>query len=258
MGIRLHPGRNLRKTTAMSHLHRFYVPTDTADEPGEVLLPEEEAHHAARVVRVRPGERVALVDGRGREWPGTVARVDRREVAVDASPCRRAEAPSARLTLFQAWLKRDKHIEEIVWRGTELGVWDFVFFRAAHSERPVSYDEKWLRIAQEACKQCGRLWLPSFSVAPSLPKALEGFEGRLLLASADEPPVPLREALDSGLAGLVVGPEGDFTDEERAEALKRGARCISLGSTTFRAEVAAFVGATLVLYELGQLGPRSA
>jgi 16S rRNA (uracil1498-N3)-methyltransferase len=241
----------------MSHLHRFYISPETEDGAQEVMLPEEEAHHAARVVRVRVGERVAVMDGKGREWLGRVAQVDRRDVAVEVESLRREEAPRPRLTLLQSWLKRDKHIEEIVWRGTELGVWDFVFFRAAHSEKAVSYDPKWERIALEACKQCGRLWLPAFSVAPNLEEALAQNDPLcLLLASADTVPRPLRKAIEGERVGLIVGPEGDFTAEELALAQERGARPISLGDATFRAEVAAFVGATLVLYELGALGPR--
>lgn len=241
----------------MSHLHRFRIPADTADDAQQVDLPEEEAHHAARVVRVRPGERVALLDGRGREWLGRVSRVDRRDVSVEVDSLRHEAAPEARLTLVQAWLKRDKHIEEIVWRGTELGVWNFVFFRAAHSEKPVSFDPKWERIALEACKQCGRVWLPEFEVAPSLADALGKVgEARLLLASADAAPQSLKKAVDAKRVALVIGPEGDFAGEELALAQERGARVVSLGDTTFRAEVAAFVGATLVLYELGALGPR--
>lgn len=218
-------------------------------------LPEEEAHHASRVVRVRPGERVALFDGRGREWLGRIERADRREVAVSIETERREEPPSAHLTLVQAWLKRDKHIEEIVWRGTELGVAQFVFFRAERSERPVSREAKWDRISLEACKQCGRLWRPEFGVAEGLREAVEGFEGQLLMAALDEKPVPLHEAVRGRRVGLIIGPEGDFSADELALARQHGAQPISLGAKTFRAEVAAVVASALVLYEMGGLGP---
>lgn len=241
----------------MPHIHRFYV-EEVPQGAAEVLLPEEEAHHAARVVRIRPGEPVALLDGRGGEWTGRVARVDRRDVAVAVESARSEARPAARVTLVQAWLKRDKHIEEIVRHGTELGVARFVFFRAAHSEKTPETDPKWLRVAQESCKQCGRLWLPEFRVARDLGAALEAVEGAsLLLLTLDEAPVPLSEAVREGPVALLVGPEGDFTGEEAALARERGARPVSLGPATYRSEVAAFLGAALVLYELGALGPRA-
>ncbi|MBN2311455.1 MAG: 16S rRNA (uracil(1498)-N(3))-methyltransferase, partial [Candidatus Hydrogenedentes bacterium] len=67
-------------------------------------------------------------------------------------------------------------------------------------------------------------------------------------------PVPLREAVGSGEVALVIGPEGDFSDEELEVARGRGAQAISLGPVTFRSEVAAALLAALVVYERGGLG----
>jgi 16S rRNA (uracil1498-N3)-methyltransferase len=237
----------------MSHLHRFCVPPEALDAR-EIELPQDEAHHALRVVRIRPGERVALFDGRGREVEGPVVRADKRGVVVAAETDRREAAPRARLTLLQAWLKRDKHIEEIVRHGTELGVARFVFFRAGHSEKAPKLDPKWDRLAVEACKQCGRLWLPEFSVAADLAQALQEEPDVLLVATRDLPAVPLRDAVRGERVALAIGPEGDFTPDELDLFRRRGGQAISLGDVTLRSEVAAVVGCTLVLYELGLLG----
>ena len=56
---------------------------------------------------------------------------------------------------------------------------------------------------------------------------------------------------------LLVGPEGDFTPEELQQADARGVVPVSLGTATYRSEVAATLAAALVLYELGELGPRT-
>jgi 16S rRNA (uracil1498-N3)-methyltransferase len=218
-------------------------------------LPEEEAHHALRVARLREGDPVLLFDGAGREFDARLTRVSKREAWVQIEGARRVPEPMPRMQLIQAWLHRDKCIEEIILRGTELGVARFVFFRAGHSEKAPKVQDKWRRIAVESCKQCGRLWLPEFEVADDLAAALNGVEGRILIAAMDRPPVSLREAVGSGEdLALVVGPEGDFTAAEMDLALARGAYPISLGTTVFRAEVAATLFATIVAYELGRLG----
>ena len=68
-------------------------------------------------------------------------------------------------------------------------------------------------------------------------------------------PVPLAQAVSGTDVTLLVGPEGDFTEGELGAAMEVGAHCISLGARTFRAEVAAVLGAALIAYELGGLGP---
>lgn len=239
----------------MAHCHRFYVLPETL-AVGAVALPPEEAHHALRVARVREGDAIALFDGQGREGQGLVQRMDKREAVVQIEEVRTTPRPSPALTLAQAWLHREKNLEFIVRHGTELGVATFVFFRAAHSESAPRIDPKWMRLAIEACKQCGRLWLPDFRVAGSLGEALEGATGDRLIAVMDTPTAGLSRCLSGGDAMICVGPEGDFTAEEIREALAMNAQPVSLGETVFRSEMAAITVTTLIQYECGALGAR--
>jgi len=238
----------------MPHLHRIHVSPETRGT-GEVVVGGNEAHHALHVVRVRVGDPVALFDGRGREITGEVASVGKREVVVQALEEREFPPPAHRLTLIQAWLHRDKALDFVIKHGTDLGVGRFIFFRARRSERKPKYSEKWERAAIEACKQCGRLWLPEFIVAEGLEEAVREAGGQVLIATKDLHATPLRQALHETSVGLLVGPEGDFTDEETTAALAAGATPVCLGTATYRSEVAAIVAAALIQYEQGELGP---
>jgi len=238
----------------MAHLHRIYIPQETAGT-GQIVVGGDEAHHALHVVRVRPGDPVALFDGHGREISGEVIAVEKREVVVEALEERVLPPPPRRLTLLQAWLHRDKALDFIVQHGTELGVARFVFFRAQRSERKPVHSDKWARAAIEACKQSGRLWLPEFILADGIEEAVRDAAVPVLLATKDLHAAPLRTALGGGSVALMVGPEGDFTDEEVAMALEAGVTPVSLGAATYRSEMAAIVGAALIQYELGELGP---
>lgn len=240
----------------MPHLHRFYVPDESLLQEDVVLSPEE-SHHAIKVVRLRVGDEVALFDGHGHDIRGRVARLDRREVAVRIEEVHAQPRPAPSLTLAQAWLHQEKSIEFIVRHGTEIGVARFVFYRAERSERTPRIQDKWIKLAIEACKQCGRFWLPEFQCAESLERALDVVHGDILFASMDAPAVPLADAVSGCDITLVVGPEGDFTDGETKLALERGARPISLGALTLRSEVAAIIGTALVQFHLGRLGPIS-
>lgn len=215
----------------------------------------DEAHHALHVVRVRPGDPVALFDGHGREISGEVAAIKKKEVVIQALEERVLPPPPRRLTLLQAWLHRDKALDFIVQHGAELGVARFVFFRAQRSERKPVHSAKWDRAAIEACKQCGRLWLPEFILAEGIEEAVRDAAVPVLLATKDLHAAPLRTALGGSSVALMVGPEGDFTDEEVAMALDAGVTPVSLGAATYRSEIAAIAGAALIQYELGELGP---
>lgn len=237
----------------MAHRFRFFAASD-APPAAEVTLSAEEAHHALRVARVQVGDTVGVFDGHGREWDGTVARATRRDVVIALGPAREVARAPRRLTLAQAWIKRDKGIETIIQRGTELGVSRFCFFAASRSERKPHGREKWVKYAIESCKQCGRAWLPTFDEADNLEAVLASASGTILMATREPPLIPLREAAQGGDVTLIVGPEGDFTEEERALAGHHGAKGVSLGRVTYRSEVAAILGATLVLYEMGEFG----
>lgn len=241
----------------MSHLHRFFQPAFSQELGAEVFLPEDEAHHALSVARLRDGEQVAVFDGHGTEATGPIFRQGKRQARVLIEEVRREAPPEANVILAPAWLQKDKPLEEIVRRGTELGISRFAFWRAMRSQRPVASHDKWHRLAVESCKQSGRLHLPHFDFFEDLPSALTSFDGCILVAdilavNSDQtlPPSALRSC------ALIIGPEGDFTDEERKTLLSNMAIPVSLGRQVLRTEAASVAMATLVLGALGGLGTR--
>ena len=241
----------------MGDLRRLFV------EPGElsddsVVVDGAEAHHALNVLRMKPGERVLLFDGAGLEAHGTVGMTTRKNLVIEIEECHPVAPLPYELILLQAWIHRDKALEDLIRRGTEIGINRFVFFAAQRSERQPKPSDKWQRWAIDACKQCGRAWLPEFVCTKRLDDALAHAKGSLcLLTLSEASPKPFSAALQGGDATLLVGPEGDFTPEEEAMARQAGAIPVSLGGTVYRAEVAAVLAAALVHYEQGEMGPRA-
>ncbi|MEK7793389.1 MAG: RsmE family RNA methyltransferase [Candidatus Hydrogenedentota bacterium] len=236
----------------MPHLHRFYIrppalASDTASLDGG------EAHHALRVVRVQVGDEIALFDGVGNEAIARVAALDREAVRTEIVRRSRAERPARRLTLAVAWVHRDGPIEELVRRGTELGVSRFLFFRARRSERPIKSIEKCKRWALESCKQCGRVWLPLIESANSLDEAIGENKGGAVAVAALGAKRPLVEAIPpQGDFAIFIGPAGDFVPEELETLRAAGAVEFGLGPITFRTEAAALIAATITLDRWGQ------
>lgn len=237
----------------MPHLHRFYADT-LASDLAVVTLDEGEAHHARKVARVREGDEVEVLNGRGEVAEGAILFHGKTGVRVEIHDQRNVPPRSHVLTLAMAWLNREKSLEELAKHATELGVARIVFFRAARSERPAKVPDKFHRLAVEAMKQCGQPWLPHFEATGSLEDALALADGARIVAAQGVESVPLPAALaEHRVATAFIGPEGDFTSEELEELSHAGAQSVILGAATLRSEVAAVTLATLIQYEWGYL-----
>jgi 16S rRNA (uracil1498-N3)-methyltransferase len=209
-------------------------------------LPDEPAHHAVRVLRLAPGDRATLFDGRGGEYAATLTQVGKRgaEVSVDAFLTVERESPLT-VVLVQCVLASDA-MDYAVRKATELGVAVVSPVVAERSQR-IGDDRSdkrlahWRRIAIAACEQCGRNRLPAIEPIRSLDDWLRALRPEAGIAAA------ARQDAKNSLASLipgrvprfvVVGPEGGFTDAELQRADAAGVLATHLGPRTLRAETA--------------------
>ena len=240
-------------------MHRFY-----ADERGvngeTAFLCEEDARHATRVLRMRQGEACELFSG-GRRFSGEIASIADGGVGVRIT----GEMPSTearlRITLYQGLPKADK-MELIVQKATELGACAVV--PVAMSRCVVQLDQKdgrkkqerWQKIAREACKQSGRCEM--MQVTEPIP-----FKQLLAkLAEHEAAIVPWEDARGYSLAkfhaehpdvtdlAIVIGPEGGMSGEEIARMKDVNCRSVTLGPRILRTETAGLcaMSALLCLY----------
>jgi 16S rRNA (uracil1498-N3)-methyltransferase len=246
-------------------MHRFYLPPQACE--GSVLtLTDREAHHAAQVLRIKPGERVIVLDGAGQELLCEVRDISRKAVGLNVQERKRIPPSAGAVTLLQA-IPKGKIIESIIQKAVELGVYRIV---PLLSERVVtdldeedarSKAEKWNLVAIEAIKQCGSAWLPKVE-APVTPKAFlareEPFEMSFigsLQKDARHPRLYFQafekehQRLPASVA-MWIGPEGDFTPEELSSAQLAGVLPITLGRLVLRCETAAVYCLSVINYEL--------
>lgn len=234
-------------------MHRFYVPPPLPSH-GTAPLPAEVTHRVAHVLRMRPGERLRLFDGSGREIEAEIVAVHGREVVVAARAALPPDPPVPVVHLYPA-LIRPQRFEWLLEKATELGV---ARVQPVVSERcqvrvaevRAAKAARWRRITVEAAEQCGRRDLPE--LAPPLPfqEALARVQGLMVLPwEAERAAAPaLGEVLraaerDVGSVrrpvAIFIGPEGGFSPAEAAAARARGALTVSLGPRVLRAETAA-------------------
>ena len=177
---------------------------------------------------------------------------------------RRTEAapPTMHVTLALALIKPER-FEWAVQKATELGADRIIPLAAARSvirltaERAQQKASRWQRIAREAVKQCGRSTIP----AVEAPCRLEALAGRfsewalVLMPTLAIAARPLAETLESVARTpsvlVLIGPEGDFTEEEARLAQQHGAIPVSLGRVTLRSETAALTTLAILQYVAG-------
>lgn len=238
----------------MSHPNRFFAPFEEGDTD-RIPLPQEEAHHALRVARLQPGDTVSVFNGKGDEISGVLSASGKRDCFVEVRDRLHIPPPRVAVTVALGGLHQDKAQQEVIRRAVECGVSRVCFWRADHSQRPITVQDRWKKTAVEACKQCGRSHLPVIDTAPSLESFLGSYSGPGIigLLEADRT-APVHIEVAECLA-IVAGPEGDFSDRERGLAAAFGLIPVSLGDCVYRSETAAAVLMTLAARQLGELGP---
>lgn len=218
---------------------RLYV-----DQPlGEgvpVALDGNAAHYLSRVMRKGPGDPVLLFNGEAGEWLATIADAGKKQLAL---VCERRTAPQEsvpQVTLAFAPIKKGR-IEFLVEKAVELGVARLQPVIMARSVVDKINPEKMRAHIVEAAEQCGRTAVPVLEAPIKLSTFLAGRDPFVPLIFCDEEGgAPIGSALAPPPATLLVGPEGGFTDEERASIRGApGAVPVSLGPRTLRAETAA-------------------
>jgi 16S rRNA (uracil1498-N3)-methyltransferase len=244
-------------------LHRFFVSPEVLSSP-EIALRGEVTQQISRVLRLREGEEIVLLDGTGQEHRVKLRAVVDREVRGVISHSRMAPGePALKLTLYQALLRREK-FEQVLQKGTEVGISEFVPVQTARSLPKADTTregklERWRRIIREAAEQSERAVVPSLHEPLLFGEALQRASRQEAWLFAWEreasrgPTSALRTLPQMGSAALFVGPEGGFEDEEVEAAEAAGATTFGLGPRVLRAETVAPVLAGLALFASGDL-----
>ncbi len=232
---------------------------------GRARLEGAEADHAHRSLRLKTGDAVQLVDGRGGRFHGRVAGLGKRAVEVEVDAEERIPVWPARRIWLGAGVLRSTRMDFLVEKAGELGVERFQPLLLTRCvARPAgegTKSERWHRLAVESLKQSRRARL--LEILP--PADLDGFlaalpPARTLWVADPEGLDPREAAREPGGGPLVavVGPEGGLTPEERGILDRAGARFIRLGGHRLRAETAVVALLAAALATLGELGPDPA
>lgn len=224
---------------------------------GFCTLNAEESRHAVRVLRMREGDTINVTDGMGHLYQCRIVQADDRACTVEPilEPAHGVGAThnETSLHLAVAPTKNPARMEWLVEKAVEIGVGEITLLQCDHSERTFLKTDRLERLALSAMKQSLHLTLPPINPAVTLrdfiTQALNQTSDKAtkLIAhcEADKPRTPIAAALQPGIDAVVlIGPEGDFSEEEIALALDAGFQPVSLGPSRLRTETAALYAVT--------------
>jgi len=226
---------------------RFFCPGDLS--PGAVRdLPGQAAHHAARVLRLGPGDSVQLFNGDGAQWDAQIATVHKTNVTVRVGTrFNRGVEPPVRIVLAQSISSRER-MDFTLQKAVELGVaeiWPLETRRSVvrlREERASRRVEHWQNLVIAACEQCGRNLVPQVRPVESFADWLGGLprtSNSLRVMLSPGAALRLRDLPTPVDVLLLAGPEGGLDPEEQDLAGTCGFQAVRLGPRTLRTETAA-------------------
>ncbi len=215
----------------------FYTPDITADAK-EFALSEEESKHACRVLRLKIGDKVSLLDGNGRTFLAEILLDNPKKcllkvLEIDFEP---KETYSIHIAI--APTKNNDRLEWFLEKATELGVTDITLILTKNTERKVVKEDRLLKILVAAMKQSKRTYLPTLHETSSLKDFNKNHPQGAVAHCEETEKNKLTSLLKPENFPILIGPEGDFTSEEIKMVLESGYKPITLGKNRLRTETA--------------------
>jgi 16S rRNA (uracil1498-N3)-methyltransferase len=201
----------------------------------------EESWHCAKVLRFKAGDKVNIIDGKGKFYEGTLYSVNEKKcVAQLNSEAKTQKKRNYHLHLAIAPTKNIDRMEWMIEKAVEIGIDEITFIRCKNSERTVIKEERLIKIAESAVKQSLQAYIPKINPLISFSEAIKLKSDLKFIAFCEEQQKKhLKEFDVKNKSSLVfIGPEGDFTLDEVLLAQENNAAGITLGDNRLRTETA--------------------
>lgn len=239
--------------------------TEPENVSAEEIILTEDLSHIKKVLRMEAGDEALVFDGTGAEYKVKIVEIGTDEVRCSILEKSFSESePKVKVSLYQGIPKSDK-MEQIIQKCTELGVCEVIPVKmdrcVAKLEKSSDKLKRWQKISREAVKQCGRGIIPEVKEPISFKEAvLELKEKELNVMPYEmlgyEGEKGLRELLTENKSakeiGIIIGPEGGFSDLEATMAKEQGINMVGLGKRILRTETAGSTLLSVIMYEFNE------
>lgn len=217
----------------------FYLENNDSDT---IHLSAEESKHLSRVLRKTVGDKVYFTDGKGHQIIASLTDDNHHACVLQVHERIQVERPSSSLHLLIAPTKQTERIEWCLEKCTEIGLGKFTPLMTARSERSRLKTDRLRKIAISAMKQSGQYYLPEIGESTEFSNFVKEFATsdvqKYIAHCEDDIKRDFSDALLAGNVIILIGPEGDFTQQEIDLAKSSGFIPVSLGPNRLRTETA--------------------
>lgn len=204
-------------------------------------LTSEESWHCTKVLRYKAGQKINLIDGQGHFYEGELNLVNEKKcvASITSGPTTQNKHPYY-LHLAIAPTKNIDRMEWLVEKAVEIGIDEITFMRCKNSERTVIKEERLIKIAESAVKQSLQAYIPKINGLSNFEDIIRESSDLKFIAHCEESTKKTFKDFEllNRKSLVLIGPEGDFSNEEISQAKTAGFSEISLGSNRLRTETA--------------------
>ena len=223
----------------------FYTPE--IENEKAFTLSENESKHAIRVLRLKENDTIILVDGKGSFFETSISDANPKRCEVQITSIRKENNNKPNLHIAIAPTKNNDRTEWFIEKCTEIGVHEITPILCKHSERKKIKQERFEKTAISAMKQSLKATLPIVNKLTNFKDVISSsFEGKKYIAHCyKNEQKHLKDIYQKGENSLIlIGPEGDFSEQEVNLALENGFEPITFGESRLRTETAGIVACT--------------
>jgi 16S rRNA (uracil1498-N3)-methyltransferase len=216
----------------------------------EFPLNEPSSRHIVQVLRMREGQELILTDGLGLQAVATILEANKKNCRVRISERKFRKPDARRVTIALSLLKNSNRFEWFLEKATELGISEIIPLKCSRTEKQQFRRDRIQSIVESAMLQSQQSWMPGIQEPVSFPEFMKNAvaDQKFIAHCEKEEKRELSEMIDPALSSqlILIGPEGDFTEEEIRLAIQTGFIAVSLGEHRLRSETAAVASAALL------------
>ena len=229
---------------ALPYFYQAQIPNGSLS----LQLSEETSKHCIQVLRMQSGELLQLTDGKGNLFTASITSADKKAAVVQIVKTSFTPPSERKISIAISLLKNSSRFEWFLEKATELGVTEIVPILCRRTEKQHTRLQRLQTILISAMLQSQQTWLPILHAVSDFTKVVESsnYQQKLIAHCEPSEKILLATLPIANTVQLLIGPEGDFTNEEISMALQNEYSPVSLGNTRLRTETAGIAAAVLL------------
>jgi len=226
-----------------------YFFEENLTDSDEFILREETSRHICQVLRMKEKEKINITNGKGYTVLAEIVLADKKKTKVKSIQKYLSGEPTPQTTIAISLIKNNNRFEWFAEKATEIGISKIIPIICQRTEKTHFKSERVKSILISAMLQSQQSWLPELQEQIKISEVIknEKFDQKFIAHCLDEEKKMLKNVVKSNTSKIIlIGPEGDFTEDEIQDAIQNNYLPVSLGTTRLRTETAGIAAAVLL------------